>query len=202
VLAERGHGEKLIEWRFMMVKVVILLAEGFEEVEAVAIVDVLRRADIEVVIAGLHEGPITSARRVRVLPDTGIDTIRSEDFDMIVLPGGQPGSDNLNADARVRRLINEFHAQGKLTGAICAAPYVLANAGILDGKHATSYPSYRDRLGKVIYEEQSVVEDGNVMTSRGPGTALCFGLSIVARLVGEEKAQQIRQAMLLEKVCN
>lgn len=185
-----------------MAKVVILLAEGFEEVEAIAIVDVLRRADIEVAIAGLYEGPITSARKVRVLPDTVIDTIRPEDFDMIVLPGGQPGSDNLNADTRVRRLINEFHAKGKLTGAICAAPYVLANAGILEGKRATSYPTYKDRLGNVIYEELSVVEDGNVMTSRGPGTALCFGLSIVKRLVGKEKAQQIRQAMLLEKVCD
>ena len=185
-----------------MPKVVILLAEGFEEVEAIAIVDVLRRADIEVVIAGLHEGPVTSARRVRVLPDTVIDTIRPEDFDMIVLPCGQPGSDNLNNDARVQTLIREFHAKGKLTGAICAAPYVLANAGILEGKRATSYPTYRDRLGKVVYEEQSVVEDGNVMTSRGPGTALCFGLSIAARLLGKEKAQQIRQAMLLEKVCD
>jgi transcriptional regulator GlxA family with amidase domain len=85
---------------------------------------------------------------------------------------------------------------------ICAAPYVLANAGILDGRHATTYPTYKDRLGKVVYEEQTVVEDGNVMTSRGPGTALCFGLSIVAKLVGKEKAQQIRQAMLLEKVCD
>ena len=185
-----------------MPKVVILLADGFEEVEAVAIVDVLRRAEIEVTIAGLHEGAIMSARKIRVLSDTVIDTIRTEDFDMIVLPGGQPGSDNLNNDARVRALISEFHTKGKLIGAICAAPYVLANAGILEGKHATSYPTYRDRLGKVFYEEQSVVEDGNVMTSRGPGTALCFGLSIVAKLVGKEKSQQIKQAMLLEKVCD
>jgi 4-methyl-5(b-hydroxyethyl)-thiazole monophosphate biosynthesis len=85
---------------------------------------------------------------------------------------------------------------------ICAAPYVLANAGILEGRHATSYPTYKEKLGKVVYEEQTVVEDGNVMTSRGPKTALCFNLSIVAKLVGKEKAQQIRQAMLLEKVCD
>src|SRR4030042_4829218 len=109
-----------------MPKVVILLADGFEEVEAVAIVDVLRRADIEVTIAGLHEGPVTSARKIRVLPDAVIDTIRTENFDMIVLPGGQPGSDNLNNDERVRTLIREFHTKGKLKGAICAAPYVLA----------------------------------------------------------------------------
>jgi len=185
-----------------MPKVVILLAEGFEEVEAVAIVDVLRRAEIDVTIAGLQEGPVASARKVRVLPDTVIDSIRTEDFDMIVLPGGQPGSDNLNNDARVRRLITEFHTKGKLTGAICAAPYVLANAGILEGKHVTSYPTYRDRLGKVVYEEETVVEDGNVMTSRGPGTALCFGLAIAAKLVGKEKARQVSQSMLLEKICD
>lgn len=185
-----------------MPQVVILLADGFEEVEAVAIVDVLRRAEIAVTIAGLHEGPVVSARNIRVLADTVIDTVRSDDFDMIVLPGGQPGSDNLNGDPRVRALIHEFNAKGKLTGAICAAPYVLANAGILEGKRATSYPSYRERLGNAVYEEKSVVEDGTVMTSRGPGTALCFGLSIVAKLAGAEKAQQIKQAMLLDEVCD
>lgn len=185
-----------------MPRVVILLADGFEEVEAVAIVDVLRRAEIEVAIAGLHEGPVMSARNIKILPDTSIDTIRSDEFDMVVLPGGQPGSDNLNSDPRVRALINDFHVKGKLTGAICAAPYVLANAGILNGKRATSYPTYRERLGNAVYEEKSVVEDGTVMTSRGPGTALCFGLSIVAKLAGAEKAQQIKQAMLLEKVCD
>ena len=185
-----------------MPKVVVLLAEGFEEVEAVAIVDVLRRAEIEVTLAGLHEGPVTSARKIRVLPYVVIDEISTDRFDMIILPGGQPGSDNLNNDARVRSLVREFHSKGKLTAAICAAPYVLANAGILDGKRVTSYPTYRDRLGNVTYEEQTVVEDGNVITSRGPGTALCFGLSIVARLAGKEKANQIRQAMLLEEICN
>jgi 4-methyl-5(b-hydroxyethyl)-thiazole monophosphate biosynthesis len=184
-----------------MPNVVILLADGFEEVEAMAIVDVLRRAEIEVTIAGLHEGHITSARKVKVIPDTVIDTVKAEDFDMIVLPGGQPGSDNLNADIRVKELIGEFHRRGKLTGAICAAPYVLANAGVLEGRHATSYPTYRDRLGSVVYEEKTIVEDGNVMTSRGPGTALCFGLAIVEKLVGKEKAGQIKEAMLLEKVC-
>jgi 4-methyl-5(b-hydroxyethyl)-thiazole monophosphate biosynthesis len=185
-----------------MPNVVIFLADGFEEVEAMAIVDVLRRAEIEVTIAGLHEGHVTSARKVRVLPDTVIDTVKAEDFDMIVLPGGQPGSDNLNADIRVKELIVEFHKRGKLTGAICAATYVLANAGVLEGRHATSYPTYRDRLGSAVYEEKTIVEDGNVMTSRGPGTALCFGLAIVKKLVGNEKAGQIKEAMLLEKVCD
>lgn len=180
-----------------MPKVAVVLADGFEEVEAMAIVDVLRRAEITVVIAGLHEGPVTGARKVKVIPDTVIETVRSDDFDMIVLPGGQPGADNLNAHPRVKDLIREFSEKGKLTGAICAAPIVLGSAGVLKGKHATAFPSYRDKLGGAVYEEKAVVEDGNVLTSRGPGTALNFGLAIVERLVNKEKARKIKEAMLI-----
>ncbi len=185
-----------------MAKIVILLADGFEELEAVAIIDVLRRAEIEIVSAGLKEGPVSSAHNVKVIPDTMIDKISSDDFDMLVLPGGIPGSDNLNADERVINLIKDFNAKGKMTGAICAAPYVLANAGILDGKRATSYPSFSDRLGSAVYVEKTVVKDGNIMTSRGPGTALCFGLAIVEKFAGKEKAAQIRDAMLINQVCD
>ena len=185
-----------------MAKVVIILADGFEELEAVAIIDVLRRAGIEIVSAGLHEGSVSSARNVKVIPDTIIDTITSDDFDMLVLPGGMPGAANLNADERVGGLIRDFNRKGKMTGAICAAPYVLANAGILDGKRVTSYPSFKDKLGPAIYEEKTVVEDGNILTSRGPGTALCFALAIVEKLAGKEKAQQIKEAMLLQQVCD
>jgi 4-methyl-5(b-hydroxyethyl)-thiazole monophosphate biosynthesis len=163
-----------------------------------AIIDVLRRAEIDTVVAGLHGGHITSARMVKVIPDTVIDTVKADDFDMIVLPGGQPGSDNLNADPRVKELITSFSQKGKLTGAICAAPIVLASAGLLQGKRATAYPSYKNRLGKAVYEEKSVVTDGTVMTSRGAGTALSFGLAIVGRLVSKEKAQQIKEAMLIQ----
>ncbi len=184
-----------------MPKVVVLLAEGFEEVEAMAIVDVLRRAKIEVAMAGLHAGPVSSARKVRVLPDTEIDSITADEFDMLVLPGGQPGSDNLNADPRVKTLVRSFAEKGKLTGAICAAPTVLASAGVLEGKRATSYPTYRDRMGPAIYEENTVVEDGNILTSRGPGTALCFGLALVRRLAGKEQAEKVREAMLVRDAC-
>jgi 4-methyl-5(b-hydroxyethyl)-thiazole monophosphate biosynthesis len=180
-----------------MSKVAVILADGFEEVEAIAIVDVLRRAEITVVIAGLHDGPVVSARKVKIIPDTVIDTVLPDGFDMIVLPGGQPGADNLNADPRVKDLVRAFSQKGKLTGAICAAPIVLGSAGVLKGKHATAYPSYKDRLGGAVYEEKAVVEDGDVLTSRGPGTAFAFGLAIVARLVSKEKAQKIREAMLI-----
>lgn len=180
-----------------MSRVAVILADGFEEVEAVAIIDVLRRAGIDTVVAGLHDGSVSSARMVRVVPDTLIDTIQAEDFDMLVLPGGQPGSDNLNADPRVSELIRSFSRKGKLTGAICAAPYVLANAGVLQGKRATSYPSYKDRLGGAVYEDKAVVVDGTVLTSRGAGTALSFGLAIVEKLVSKEKAMNIKDAMLI-----
>lgn len=180
-----------------MPRVAVILADGFEEVEAIAIIDVLRRAQIDTVVAGLHAGPAASARNVKIIPDTVIDTVKADGFDMIVLPGGQPGADNLNADARVKELIKSFMEKGKAAGAICAAPIVLAGAGVLAGKRATSYPSYRDRLGGAIYEEKSVVVDGNVLTSRGAGTALNFGLAIVEKLAGREKAQQIKESMLI-----
>jgi 4-methyl-5(b-hydroxyethyl)-thiazole monophosphate biosynthesis len=180
-----------------MPRVAVILADGFEEVEAMAVVDVLRRAGIDTLIAGLHGGHIASARNVKVIPDTVIDMVKADDFDMIVLPGGQPGSDNLNADPRVKELITGFSQKGKLTGAICAAPIVLASAGVLTGKRATSYPSYKDKLGGAVYEEKAVVTDGNVMTSRGAGTALSFGLAIVERLVNRETARKIKEAMLI-----
>jgi len=183
-------------------KVVIILADGFEELEAVTVIDVLRRAGIEIVSAGLHDGPVSSARQIKMIPDTIIDTISSDDFDMLVLPGGMPGAANLNADRRVKDLIRDFNTKGKMTGAICAAPYVLADAGILNGKRATSYPSFKDKLGSALYEEKTVVEDGNILTSRGPGTALCFALAIAEKLAGKEKAQQIKEAMLLQQVCD
>ena len=184
-----------------MPKVVVPLADGFEEIEAMAIIDVLRRSGVEVTVAGLHEGPIESARRVKVLPDTTIEMITSDDFDVIILPGGQPGSDNLNASERVKNLIRDFHGKGKLTGAICAAPYVLANAGVLEGKRVTSYPSFKDKLGGGLYQEKTFVVDGNIMTSRGPGTAICFALAIVERLVGKEKANAVKEAMLVKDDC-
>ncbi|GAB6071896.1 DJ-1/PfpI family protein [Venenivibrio stagnispumantis] len=184
-----------------MANVVVPLADGFEEIEAMSIIDILRRAGINVVIAGLHDGYISSTRGVKVIPDTTIDKINPDDFDMIVLPGGQPGTDNLNADERVKNLIKHFYNKGKLTGAICAAPYVLSEAGVLEGKKATSYPTYKDKLKNVNYLEDMVVEDSNVLTSRGPGTAACFALKIVEKLVGKEKADEIKKATLFDKCC-
>jgi len=104
--------------------------------------------------------------------------------------------DKNTGEIRIKKLIQDFYNKGKLTGAICAAPYVLANAGVLEGKKATSYPTYKEKLGNVNYLEDIVVEDSNVLTSRGPGTAACFAFKIVEKLAGKEKADQLKQAML------
>jgi len=128
-----------------MAKVLMPLAHGFEEIEALAVVDVLRRAQIEVILAGLQPGPVESARNVSVNPDTTLDAINANVFDMIILPGGQPGTDNLNADSRVHELLKEFAAKGKMIGAICAAPTVLAAAGL-----ASSRGRWRRTLGQKV----------------------------------------------------
>lgn len=180
-----------------MSKVLIPLADGFEEIEALAVVDILRRAEIEVVLAGLHEGAVRSARNINIIPDATLDSINSAAFDMIILPGGQPGTDNLNSDPRIHELLKEFDAREKLIGAICAAPIILASAGLLDGKHATSYPSYVNRLDGACYEDRQVVCDGRIITSQGAGTAISFGLEIVGRLVDRKKAADVAAAMLV-----
>lgn len=181
-----------------MAKVLMPLAPGFEEIEALTVVDILRRAKIEVILAGLQPGCVTGAHNICVIPETIIDAVNAGAFEMIVLPGGQPGSDNLNADPRIHALLNEFAAKEKLIGAICAAPIVLAAVGLLNGRKATCYPTYRDQLHGSFLEEAPVVSDGAIITSRGPGTALLFGLEIAARLAGRHTADEISKAMLVQ----
>ncbi len=178
-----------------MAKVLMPLAQGFEEIEALTVVDILRRAKIEVVMAGLLPGPVVGAHNISIVPDTTIDAINAGAFDMIVLPGGQPGTDNLNADPRIHALLNEFTSSKKLVGAICAAPIVLAAAGLLHGKKVTCYPSYTNRLNGGIYEDTPVVTDENLITSEGPGTAIDFGIEIAARLTGRHVADAVAKDM-------
>jgi 4-methyl-5(b-hydroxyethyl)-thiazole monophosphate biosynthesis len=179
----------------MMSKVLIPLAQGFEEIEALTVVDILRRAEIEVVTAGLLPGPVSGAHNISVIPDTTLDAVKANDFSMIVLPGGQPGTNNLNADVRIHALLNEFASKDKLIGAICAAPIVLASAGVLTGKRVTCYPTYIDRLNGGIYEDIPVVSDGNIITSQGPGTSTQFGLALAARLTDRHTSDNISKAM-------
>ncbi len=180
-----------------MPRALIPLADGFEEIEAITVVDVLRRAGFEVVLAGLHDGPVESVRKVTLIPDATIDTASAEQFDMIILPGGQPGTDNLCADVRIIRLLNDFARADKTIGAICAATTVLSEAGLIRGKRVTAYPDYRDRLSGALYEECPVATDGKIITSQGPGTAMAFALAIVSRFCGRHTADDIAARMLV-----
>ena len=169
-----------------MTRVLVPLAQGCEELEAVTIIDLMRRAGIEVVTAGLDSGPVTASRGVRLIPDAALDDVLDQDFDMIVLPGGLPGADHLDADERIHALLRRLADAGKYTAAICAAPKVLARAGLLEGRDATGYPGIIDAMGlpatRVL--EEAVVTDGKVVTSRGPGTAMDFALALIEHLLG------------------
>lgn len=181
-----------------MKNVVVVLAPGFEEIEALTVVDVLRRADIRVTMAGLREGLITGSHDITVRPDKTLGEIRPEEFDMVVLPGGMPGTEHLRQDQRVSTLLQEMARAGKHTCAICAAPAVLKKAGVLQGKAITSHPVMRDELKDLTYLEDRVVVDGKVVTSRGPGTAMEFSLELVRILAGPQKAQELAAVMLVK----
>lgn len=179
-----------------MAKVLVPLADGCEEIEAVTIIDLLRRAGITVVVAGLKAGIVTASRGVQLKPDVTLDEALHHEYDMVVLPGGMPGAANLKDDARMIALLKKMAAAGKYTAAICAAPMVLAEAGLLDGKQATSYPGFLDAIPGVMLSTAAVVQDGNVLTSRGPGTAMDFALALITVLSGAEKRQQVESALL------
>ncbi|MGH8454385.1 MAG: DJ-1 family glyoxalase III [Nevskiales bacterium] len=179
-----------------MPRVLVPLAEGFEEIEAVTIIDVLRRAGIKVVVAGLKPGAVTGSHGIRIDTDLALDAARAADYALIALPGGLPGADHLEQDPRIRRLVLEMAAAGKTVSAICAAPRVLASAGLLEGRRATSYPGFLDPQ-RVNYQEDAVVIDGQLITSRGPATAMTFALTLVETLAGPAKRAELEQRMLV-----
>jgi 4-methyl-5(b-hydroxyethyl)-thiazole monophosphate biosynthesis len=178
-----------------MPKVLVPLAQGCEEIEAVTIIDLLRRAGVEVISAGLDAHPIRASRGVILIADTTLELAVLQDFDMIVLPGGQPGTNNLKADQRIIALLQKMAAQGKHVAAICAAPAVLATAGLLNGKNATSFPGALDAFSQVHQQSNTVVIDGKVITSRGPGTAIDFALTLIALLVSTTKREEVASGL-------
>jgi 4-methyl-5(b-hydroxyethyl)-thiazole monophosphate biosynthesis len=180
-----------------MSRVLVPLAEGFEEIEAVTVVDLLRRAGIEVCTASLDGPQVTGSHGITVLADEALDAVLAEDFDMIVLPGGMPGARHLENDARIISLLRRCAAAGRYTAAICAAPGVLAHAGLLDERAATSFPGFldADSAPGIRLREEPVVIDGTVATSRGPGTALAFGLALIELLEGVAARERVQERL-------
>lgn len=177
-----------------MSKVLIPLAPGFEELEAVTLIDLLRLAKIDVVTASLTTDlSVKGSRGVALLADTTLDSVMTDDFIMIILPGGQPGTNNLNTDLRIHKLLQGMAANEKWLAAICAAPMVLAQAGVLDGFRATAYPGalQANDWPQIELLDNSVVIDGRRVTSQGPGTALVFALTLIELLAGLATRQQV-----------
>lgn len=177
-----------------MKRVLIPLAEGFEEIEALTAADVLRRAGLEVVLAGLAGTIVKGRSNVKVIADRKIEDVKDDDFDAIVLPGGNPGYINLGKSKNVSDMIRKFDGNKKLIAAICAAPSILAKMGILNEKRATIYPGMerdipRPRSGKVVV-------DGHIITSEGPGTSIEFALEIIKNLLGKAKAEKVRNELV------
>jgi len=179
-----------------------MLADGFEEVEALTVVDYLRRMDISCETCSIKEGnKVKGAHEIIVEADAVLRDIKNtEDYDGVILPGGLPGSSNLRDDERVINLIRELNKDRKLVAAICAAPIVLERAGIIDGKDVTSYPGCEGELKSANYSEELVVVDGNVITARGPAVAVYFALKIVEYFVGKTSANQLKEDILLDMV--
>lgn len=180
-----------------MATVLVPLADGCEELEAVTVIDLLRRAGIDVTVAGLDGATVTASRGVKLVPDTDLDEALKQDYDMVVLPGGAGGADRLGDDERVRELLLKMADSERFTAAICAGPKVLAGAGLLKGKRATSFPNAMDFLVEhgADYAEDPVVQDGKVITSRGPGTAMDFALALIEQLAGTARRTEVEAGL-------
>lgn len=185
-----------------MSRVLVPLARGFEEIEAVCIIDVLRRATVEVVVAGLQDsGDVEGAHGITLRTDACLADLAPENFDMLVLPGGEPGTTHLAASKTLRDWLRAFVAADKPLAAICAAPRLLAAEGLLRQTAATSHPSVEAVLREAgaVYQLESVVRAGRIVTSRGPGTALEFSLELLAVLGMSDQAEELRVAMLVQR---
>jgi 4-methyl-5(b-hydroxyethyl)-thiazole monophosphate biosynthesis len=183
----------------MKKKILVPLAEGFEMIEALAVVDVFRRASVSVDIAAIGgQLAVTSSHQVVVQADTLIEQCEDQEYDLIVLPGGIPGAENLKKSKPLEKLLKRQHQQDKFFAAICAAPaVVLQSHGLLEGKKATCHPMFLDELSSQEHGRERVVIDGKCVTSRGAGTAIEFGLELLGILCGEDKKNQVATQMAI-----
>lgn len=180
-----------------MAKITVFIANGTEEIEALTVVDLARRAGIEVDMVSIDDcTKITGSHNITVMLDKTFEQIGWEDVDMIVLPGGKAGVDNLTSCTKLTDKVKEFARSGKGVAAVCAAPSILGALGILDGKKATCYPGFEDKLTGAEYVKEPVVKDGNIITSRGLGTSIEFSAAIIEYLVSREAAENVLRQII------
>lgn len=184
----------------MMKKIAVHLAEGFEEIEAIAIIDVLRRADFDVVVVSVTgKKQVAGSHRIKIIADKLFEDVEYADIEMIMLPGGMPGAKNLKNHEGLRNQILDFNRKGKLLGAICAAPIVFGDLGILQNKTATCFPGHESALTGANVTGKSVERDGHIVTGRGAGVAIKFALKTVEILKGKTEADKLAERMVVEK---
>lgn len=180
-----------------MKKVVMLFAEGFEEVEALMTVDILMRGGVDVKLVSItEEMEVTGSHGIRIGMDVTMDQVDFDEQDAILLPGGMPGTTNLGNSPKVTGVLTKMYEAGKIVGAICAAPSVLGQCGILKGKKATCYPGFEDKLTGAEFVDEKAVVDGTVVTSRGLGTSMEFGFALLGLLVSDGKVAEIREKIV------
>ncbi len=181
-----------------MAAVLVPISTGFEEIEAVSIIDVLRRGGVQVTIASLDGEQVTGANGITIKADNLLKYVDANEFDMVVLPGGHDNAVALKESQLVQEILKDFDSRGKKIGAICASPIALNQAGVIKDRY-TCYPSYENEIGKDRWTDaQNVVVDKNIVTSRGPATAICFALEIVRELVGVETYNQLKSGLLAD----
>ena len=180
-----------------MKKVLLMLADGCETLEALSVKDVCARAGIHCTLCGVTGKNIITAHGIKVEADIEINNVDFNEYDALIIPGGLPGAYNLRDNSIVVENVKKFYKEQRLIGAICAGPIVFNEAGILKGKTATSNPGFKDKIGEVNYKEAPVVVDGNIITSRGPATAIEFALTIIKELGYEKEYKELKEAMLV-----
>lgn len=179
-----------------MPSALVILSPGFEEIEAITVIDLLRRASVAVTVAGLGDKTITGSHDITVTADTELQKADHTQFDILILPGGQPGTYNMKKEPKIIKWLQERHANGQLIGAICAAPTVLDAAGIMENVKLTSFPAEKGTFAKSVYLEEKVVKDRHIITSRGVGTAIDFALALIVELADQNTADEIKERIV------
>lgn len=182
-----------------MEKIVLMLAQGFEEIEALTVVDILRRVGVDCKTCSIsHEKIVKGAHNIHVKADILLKDFKEYKFSGIVLPGGMPGATNLRDNKEVIEIIKEFNGENKLIAAICAAPIILKKADIIESKNITSYPGFEEELKGANYKEDRVVQHDNIITSRGPSTAIDFAFKILENIIDVKELEELKKSILYE----